>query len=182
MLRGVQDLSGPGMKPVSPALQGGFPGKPMFSMSVSLFLFHKYIYFYHCFPYIPHINDILSFWVWFTSLNMIIPRHIHVAAMTLFHSFLQLSNIPLLASLWLSGKEPHCQCRRYRFYPWVRKIPWKRRRQLTPVFLPEKSHGQKSLESYSPWGQRRVRHSLTQPSSPTPTPTPPLSPFPPPSF
>ena len=94
--------------------------------------------------------------------------------------FLQLSNIPLWVSLWLSGKEPLCQCRRCRFDPWVRKIPWKRRWQLTPVFLPEKSHGQKSLESYSPWGQRRVRHNLAQPSSPTPT--PPLSPFPPPSF
>ena len=54
--------------------------------------------------------------------------------------FLQLSNIPLWVSLWLSGKEPLCQCRRCRFDPWVRKIPWKRRWQLTPVFLPEKSH------------------------------------------
>ena len=69
-----------------------------------------------------------------------------------FILFLQLSNIPLWASLWLSGKEPLCQCRRCRFDPWVRKIPWKRRWQLTPVFLPEKSRGQKSLESLlCPW-------------------------------
>ena len=31
------------------------------------------------------------------------------------------------------------------FNPWVGKIPWRRKWQLTPVFLPEKSHGQRSL-------------------------------------
>ena len=34
---------------------------------------------------------------------------------------------------------------------WVRKIPWRRKRQPTPVSLPGKSHGQKSLVGYSPW-------------------------------
>ena len=34
------------------------------------------------------------------------------------------------------------------FDPWVRKIPWRRKWQLTPVFLPEKSHRQRSLEGY----------------------------------
>ena len=38
------------------------------------------------------------------------------------------------------------------FHPWVGKIPW--RRALTPVFLPGKSHGQRSLASYSPWGYK----------------------------
>ena len=32
----------------------------------------------------------------------------------------------------------------------VRKIPWKRARQPTPVFLPGESHGQRSLAGYSP--------------------------------
>ena len=36
--------------------------------------------------------------------------------------------------------------------------PWKREWQPTPVFLPGKSHGQRSLEGYSPWGCKRVRH------------------------
>ena len=35
--------------------------------------------------------------------------------------------------------------------PWVGKIPWRRKWLLTPVFLPRESHGQGSLESYSPW-------------------------------
>ena len=30
--------------------------------------------------------------------------------------------------------------------------PWRRKWQATPEFLPEKSHGQKSLMGYSPWG------------------------------
>ena len=39
-----------------------------------------------------------------------------------------------------------------RFDPWVGKIPWKRKRQLSPVLLPGKSHAQRSLVDYSPWG------------------------------
>ena len=41
---------------------------------------------------------------------------------------------------------------RSRFNPWVRKIPWRREWQPTPVFLPRESHGQASLAGYSPWG------------------------------
>ena len=43
---------------------------------------------------------------------------------------------------------------------WVGKIPWRRKWQPTPVFLPEKSHGQKSLTSYSPRGHKRVWQDL----------------------
>ena len=56
-----------------------------------------------------------------------------------------------------SGKELACQCRRNMrlgFNPWVRKIPWRRTRQPTPVILPGESHGQKSLMGYSPWGHK----------------------------
>ena len=38
------------------------------------------------------------------------------------------------------------------FDPWVGKIPWKRKWQPTPVFLPRKFRGQRSLAGYSPWG------------------------------
>ena len=53
---------------------------------------------------------------------------------------------------WLSGKESACQCRTQGFYPWVRKIPWTRKWRPTPVFLPGKFYGQRSLVGYSPWG------------------------------
>ena len=56
-----------------------------------------------------------------------------------------------------SGKEPACQCRRYKrpgFSPWVGKIPWRRKWQATPVFLPGESHGQRSM-------RRATAHGIT---------------------
>ena len=35
---------------------------------------------------------------------------------------------------------------------WVGKIPWRRKWQPTPVFLPGESHRQRSLAGYSLWG------------------------------
>ena len=61
---------------------------------------------------------------------------------------------------WLSGEESTYQCRKRRFDPLVKKIPWKRKWQPTPVFLPEKPNGQRSLTGYSPWGRKRVRQNL----------------------
>ena len=52
---------------------------------------------------------------------------------------------------WLNGVESACQCRRHKmFNSWVRKKPWRRKWKATLVFLPRKSHGQRSLVSYSP--------------------------------
>ena len=55
---------------------------------------------------------------------------------------------------WLSGKESTCQYRRPKFDPWVGKIPRRRTWQPTPVFLPGKPHGQRSLAGYSPGGSK----------------------------
>ena len=44
--------------------------------------------------------------------------------------------------------------KRHGFNPWVGKIPWRWEQQPTPVFLPEESHGQKSLPGYSPRGRK----------------------------
>ena len=54
-------------------------------------------------------------------------------------------------------KNPGCQCRNHRnrrFNLWVRKIPWRRVWQPTPVFLPGESHRQRDLAGYSPWGHK----------------------------
>ena len=54
---------------------------------------------------------------------------------------------PTKASVY---KESVCQCRRHKrcgFNPWVGKIPWSRKEELAPVFLPGKFHGERSLES-----------------------------------
>ena len=44
------------------------------------------------------------------------------------------------------------ECGRPGFDPWVGKIPWRRKWQPTPVFMPGKSHGLRSPVGYSPWG------------------------------
>ena len=54
----------------------------------------------------------------------------------------------------VSGGKVWLQCRRPGFDPWVGKIPWRRKWQPTPVFLPGKSHGLRSLVGYSPWGRK----------------------------
>ena len=50
----------------------------------------------------------------------------------------------------------HLQCKIPRFDPWVRKIPWRREWQPTPVFLPGEFHGQRSLVGYSPQGHKEL--------------------------
>ena len=59
---------------------------------------------------------------------------------------------------WLSSKEPACNAGDTHSNPWAKNIPWRRKEQPTPVFLPGKSQRQRSLVGYPPWGCRRVRH------------------------
>ena len=74
------------------------------------------------------------------------------------------SGVPLPSLNWglfqgLSGKESTCQCRRHtrcRFHPWVGKIPWRKKWQPIPVFLPGISHGQKSLMGYRLWSLKEL--------------------------
>ena len=53
-----------------------------------------------------------------------------------------------------SGKESACQCRKCKrcwLDAWDGKIPWRRKWQPTPLFMPGESHRQRSLAGYSPW-------------------------------
>ena len=59
---------------------------------------------------------------------------------------------------WLSSKESASQWRRHRRHGlelWIRKIPWRRKWQPTPVFLPGKLHGHRGLVGYRPWGRKK---------------------------
>ena len=75
------------------------------------------------------------------------------------HAYIHNYNYPKVVPLvgcprWLSGKRITCQCRRCRrrgFDPWGGKILWRRKYQPASVFLPGRSHGQRSLADYSPW-------------------------------
>ena len=69
----------------------------------------------------------------------------------------ELDTTERLSHWWLSSKEFACQCKRCRFNPLVKKIPCRRKWQPTSVF---KSHGQRSLASYSSWSCKRVGHGL----------------------
>ena len=72
-------------------------------------------------------------------------------------------NLSLIAHLCLllsfpggtSSKELTVRCRRHKrctFHPWVGKIPWRRKWQPTPIFLPGEPHGWRSLAGFSSWG------------------------------
>ena len=61
------------------------------------------------------------------------------------------SGVPSPSPLFLPTM---CQCRRCKrlgLSPWVQKIPWRRKWQPDPLFLPGKFHRQRSLVGYSPW-------------------------------
>ena len=58
------------------------------------------------------------------------------------------------------GKSVCLQCGRPGFNPWVGKIPWRRKWQPTPVFLPGKSHGWRSPVDYSPWVAKLAYRNL----------------------
>ena len=67
----------------------------------------------------------------------------------------------LSSSSIASGKEPTCQCRRRRrpgFDPWVRKVPWRRKWQPTPVFLPRGFYGRGAWRA-TVHGLQRVGHN-----------------------
>ena len=68
-------------------------------------------------------------------------------------SILELSSAKYLIGLprQISGKEPSCQSS---FDPWLGKIPWRKKWQPTPIFLPGEDNGQRSLAGYSPWDHR----------------------------
>ena len=58
-----------------------------------------------------------------------------------------------------SGKESTCQCWRHKrcgFDPWVRKIPWRRKRQPASTVLAWKFYGQRRLGGYSPRGRQEL--------------------------
>ena len=73
--------------------------------------------------------------------------HIFSVFRTLFHQLLP---------WWLRRYSVCLHCGRPGFDPWVGKIPWRRKWQSTPVLLPGKSHGQRSLVGYSPWGRKEL--------------------------
>ena len=106
----------------------------------------------------PWLNDwdlfVIHVWGRYNWLSWATQSHISTPAPSHTHTHTHTHTHPFLFSVqpfvrtglpwWFSGKEPTWESRRHNrrcgFYPWVRKIPWERKWQPTPVFLPEKSH------------------------------------------
>ena len=88
-----------------------------------------------------------------TSMRLsLFPPRAHSPASSSFSLYIHSVNIPFtllkqsigiiiyLPGLpWLTGKGYACQCKRRGFNPWVRKIPWSRKWQSTPIILPGKN-------------------------------------------
>ena len=82
---------------------------------------------------------------------------VHVLLMLKLH----LNPALIILPGWHSGKESVCQyrrCKRCGFDSWVGKMPWRRKWQPTPVFLPGKSHGQRRLAGSKSMGSHRAGH------------------------
>ena len=59
--------------------------------------------------------------------------------------------------MWLGHSVLAMAQRRHGFVdPWIKKIPWRRKWQPTPVFLTGKSHEQRAQVGYSPWGHKEL--------------------------
>ena len=80
----------------------------------------------------------------------------HICVGTMSSGLLYCIYVTGASLVWLRRLRILLQCRRHEFNPWVGKISWRRKWQPTPVFLPGKSHGQKSLVGYSPWCSKRL--------------------------
>ena len=139
------NLSGPGIEPMSPALAGGFlstlhQGSRSSSLKIAVLTRRERLRVVQdvCICWSLGILGGKSSFLW-TLMNLRIvkclrcPRWSSLVAQTIKH-------LP--------------KCMRPGFNPWVRKIPWRKKWQPTPVSLPGKCHGQRSLVGYSPWGHK----------------------------
>ena len=82
------------------------------------------------------------------------------AVLLMWNCDFQISALWARLPRWLSGKEPAWKHKRRAFYPWMGKLPWRRKWQPAPVFWPGESHGQRSLAGYSPQESHRVGQDL----------------------
>ena len=130
------DLPDPGIEPRSPALQADpLPSEPLGLLY--LFIYKRWI-----------VNLVLF------DFHQLKKKHNWQHLIThflLIHIYLCIWWASLVAQ-WIKNQP----ARWGGLDPWVRKIPWRRKWQPTPVFSPEISHGQRSLTGYSPQGCKEL--------------------------
>ena len=107
----------------------------------------------------PILWQVINFKDWFFSFKRVkncVHRIVCISHLLDLKAQMDFFLIHWYPCTWFLGgsvvKESACQCRRYGFNLWVGKIPWRRKWQPSSIFLPGKSHGQRHLVGYSPWG------------------------------
>ena len=114
----------------------------MSSKEISPSLFTSTCFSSHLWPHFDLPPPLISHWQEFILMHDP-PIFISFPLLTGFWASFSL-DLPLVISppnlkmgfpWWLSGKESACQCRRRWFNSWVRKIPWRRKWQPTPILL-----------------------------------------------
>ena len=115
-------------------------------------------YFIH-YVHQPSDFELVRCWPWFCE---IIPESSRLAILQRFGVvYLFWDHISYLGLPWWHRQHRIClQWGKPGFNPWVGKIPWRRERLPTPVFVPGESYGHRSLVGYSP----RVTKSWTSQS------------------
>ena len=112
----------------------------------------------------PHLIMLLCSWCpapsfkYFNHLSKVSPMP--ATALKFVHFFQNFVSYLSYDGASLLAQRIHLQCRGHKSNRWIRKSTRSRKWQLTPVFLPGKSHGQRSLV-HSPWDHKRVGHDLT---------------------
>ena len=135
----------------------------LFSKSLSLFLFHKFI----CIIFFLdiYIRDAM----WFFSFSDLLHSVWWSLGILIYNKQLlkRIRGNVCLDLLYIKDFPGGSDCKAsvYNvgdlgsspgFEPWVGKIPWRRKWQSTPALLPGKSHGQRSLIGYSLWGHKEL--------------------------
>ena len=116
-----------------------------------------------------HVNDYMHFWKWWWVKRQVVEFHNSIICNS-FKWENTITNISRMSKQITvnsykkgflgSSAVKICQCKRCGFDPWVQKVPWKRKWQPVPVFLPGKSYGKRGLAGYSPWGHKTVGYNL----------------------
>ena len=104
------------------------------SLSLSLFFF---------------LSELTSKFIWQKNLSLTLMKQFIIFNYPIysFSSSSVVKNLPAKQEMWVQSMG-------------CKEDPWRRKWQPTPIFLPGKSHGWRSLAGYSSWGHKRVRHNL----------------------
>ena len=103
------------------------------------------------------VSLVVACWLSSCSMDLVASSHPHHPIPSQYNVGVSCVFFFFKLPWWLSGQRICLQCRGHRrcgLDAFVRKIPWRRKQQHTPVLLAGKSHGQRSLVSYGPWDHK----------------------------